>query len=57
MLVIDRKTGTSVIITTPSGEECKVTVIGNSQHGIKLGFDAPQSIKITREEIHHKPKK
>lgn len=51
MLLIDRKEGTSVIITTESGEQIKITIISNNSFGVKLGFDADKKIKILREEV------
>lgn len=57
MLLIDRKKGTSVLITTESGEEIKITIIGHDSFGVKLGFDADKKIKILREEAKVRYKK
>lgn len=54
MLLLDRKEGTSVILTTPEGHSIKVTVIANTDFGVKLGFDAPREVKILREEAIRK---
>ena len=51
MLLIDRKKGTAVNITTDSGEQIKITIIDNGAFGVKLGFDAARNIKILREEV------
>ena len=52
MLLLDRKEGTSIIIVTDTGKEIKLTVVGQTQFGIKLGFEADKSIQIYREEIY-----
>jgi len=51
MLLLDRKTGESVIITAKSGEKIKVTIVSNNEFGVKIGFDANKNIDIKREEI------
>lgn len=57
MLLIDRKKGTSVTITTISGEEIKLTIIDYTSFGVKLGFEADKKIKILREEAKVRSKK
>lgn len=54
MLLIDRKKGTAVNITTASGEEIRITIIDHNSFGVKLGFDAAKDIKILREEVKDK---
>ncbi len=52
MLVLTRCSGNRVIITTPDGTEIVVTVLAVTDWGVRLGFNAPDSVVIDREEIH-----
>lgn len=47
MLILTRKIGQSVVI----GDELYCTVLGFRDRYVSLGFDAPKSLKIHREEI------
>lgn len=56
MLVLSRKVGESVIITTDMGETVRVCIeevrgtrLGRSQ--VRISFDAPRHIEIMREEV------
>ncbi len=48
MLALSRKLGESIIID----DQIEVTVLAISKDQIKLGIDAPKSIKIHRKEIY-----
>jgi len=48
MLVLIRQKNESVII----GDNIKIIVLGMSELGISLGFDAPRYIPVHREEIY-----
>lgn len=48
MLVITRKTDESIII----GDDIEITVLDISRDRVKLGIDAPKSVKIVRNEIY-----
>ena len=48
MLVLTRKPGQSVYI----GDEIKVTLHGIRGNQVRIGIDAPSSVKIYREEIY-----
>lgn len=48
MLVLSRKVGESVVI----GEDVYLTILGVNGNKLELGFDAPKSLTIHREEIH-----
>ncbi|KTD05847.1 global regulator [Legionella gratiana] len=50
MLVLTRKVGESVVIS----EEIYCTVVGYRDGEVRLGFDAPQSIPIHRDEIQRR---
>lgn len=48
MLVVSRKKDESIII----GENIKVTVVEIAKDRIRIGVDAPESIKIVRSELY-----
>lgn len=51
MLVLKRKVGEAIIITTESGEKIEIKVSEISDGRVKLGLDAPKSITILRKEV------
>ena len=50
MLVLTRKIGEKVMI----GDEISVTILGLSGNHVRLGINAPETVKIHREEIYVK---
>jgi carbon storage regulator CsrA len=57
MLVLSRKHNESLILTLPTGEIVKITVmrpLGYS-HQVRLAFDAPPSVRIWRSELSGPP--
>jgi carbon storage regulator len=48
MLVLTRRAGESIII----GEGIKLTVVNIGPGRVKIGIEAPPSVRIDREEIH-----
>ena len=54
MLVVTRKAGESIIITTDSGEQVKVTLLQSFPYRAKLGIEAEDSVRINREEVEEK---
>jgi carbon storage regulator len=50
MLILTRKTGQSINI----GDTIKITVLGYNHGQVKFGIEAPDDIKIWREEIYEK---
>jgi carbon storage regulator len=48
MLVLTRRIGESIII----GNGIKLTIVSVGPGRVKLGIDAPPSVRIDREEIH-----
>ncbi len=48
MLVLTRRTGESIVI----GNGIKLTIISIGPGRVKIGIDAPRSVRIDREEIH-----
>lgn len=47
MLVLTRKLGESIRI----GDNVKITIIEADGNNIKIGIDAPRSVKVHREEV------
>ena len=50
MLVLKRKLGEAIIITTQSGETVEIKVSEISEGRVKLGIDAEKSIAVLRKE-------
>jgi carbon storage regulator len=50
MLILTRKQNESVIIN----DDIKVTVLSDRHGQVKLGIDAPEDVKLWREEIYEK---
>ena len=48
MLVLTRRTGESIII----GNGIKLTVVSVGPGRVKIGIEAPPSVRIDREEVH-----
>jgi carbon storage regulator len=48
MLVLTRRTGESIII----GNGIKLTVVNIGPGRVKIGIEAPPSVRVDREEIH-----
>lgn len=51
MLILKRKLGEAIIITTESGEKIEIKVSEISDGRVKLGLDASKSISILRKEV------
>jgi carbon storage regulator len=47
MLVLGRKENQSIII----GDNIRVTVVGRSGSSIRIGVEAPNDVRIVREEL------
>ena len=48
MLVLTRRTGESIVI----GNGIKLTVVNIGPGRVKIGIEAPPSVRIDREEVH-----
>ena len=48
MLVVSRKKDESIII----GDNIKVTIVEIAKDRIRIGVDAPESVKIARSELY-----
>ena len=51
MLVVSRKLGESIYLTLPDGREIKMTVVLIDRNKVRFGIEAPQDVKILREEL------
>ena len=51
MLVLKRKLGEAIIITTQRGETVEIKVSEISEGRVKLGIDADKSIAVLRKEV------
>jgi carbon storage regulator len=51
MLVLTRRVGESILIELPTGDLIKVAVLGVKGNQVRIGTDAPDDIKILREEL------
>lgn len=47
MLVLSRKAGQSIII----GEDIEISILEVGEGNIKIGINAPKSVKIVRKEL------
>ena len=50
MLILTRKLNESVIIDG----DIKITILGTKGKDVKIGIEAPEDVKIWREEIYEK---
>ena len=51
MLVLTRKVGEVIVLTTETGVKIRIVNLGNSRGEVQLGIEAPiDKIKIDREE-------
>lgn len=62
MLILGRQTDERIVITTPSGDELEVTVVGIKGNRVRLGFEAPKQYAVHRKEVQdqikrHAPRK
>lgn len=51
MLVLSRKQGEVIVITTPQGERIEITTVDIDRGKIRLGIQADLGFKIYRKEI------
>lgn len=54
MLVLSRRPGEAVILTTPAGERIKVKVSSVKGEAVRLAFSAADEVRILREELAEK---
>ena len=52
MLILSRRAGETILISTPgSDEQIKVTVLGLKGNQVRIGTDAPKNMSILRAEL------
>lgn len=52
MLVLTRRKRESLIVTLPSGEIMTLTICDLRSDKVKLGVEAPDEVKVQREELY-----
>lgn len=52
MLVLSRHRSESVVLVLPDGREVNVTLCDVRADKARIGFEAPQDVKIMRREIY-----
>ncbi|MDR1254903.1 MAG: carbon storage regulator [Puniceicoccales bacterium] len=53
MLILTRKHDESILILCPSGECVEILVSKIENERVKLGVNAPQSVRIFRKEVYN----
>lgn len=53
MLILTRRTGETVMI----GSEVTMTILGVRGNQVRMGFSAPKTVPINREEIYERIKR
>lgn len=53
MLILTRRVGEAVMI----GDDVNITVLGVKGNQVRLGFNAPRSVAVHREEIYKRIKR
>lgn len=51
MLILTRRSGQTIIISSPHHDNIEVTVLGMEGSNVRIGVDAPQEVGVDREEI------
>lgn len=51
MLLLKRVEGEKVLLTTGAGERIEIKIVKHTDGRVILGFEAPASVRIEREEI------
>ncbi len=51
MLILTRRPSEAIIIELPTGETIKVAVLSVKPNQVRIGTDAPDDIKIVKEEL------
>lgn len=54
MLVLTRREGEKIVVTTPAGERIVITMNWCDGRQASIGTEAPQSFRIERGEVLHR---
>ena len=57
MLILTRRIGERLIITTTSGDRIEVWPTESAKGQVKIAIEAPRSISVDRQEIHERKRK
>jgi carbon storage regulator len=52
MLVLSRRRGERIVITTPEGRQIVVEMVESNDHKARLGLQADADVVIHREEVY-----
>lgn len=52
MLILTRRISESIVITTPTGVQVTVWILGIKGNQARVGIEAPKDITVDREEIY-----
>jgi len=51
MLVLSRKDGQRITLTTEGGDEITIVIDRHNRNAFRVAIDAPKSVKVLRNEI------
>lgn len=54
MLNLTRRPGETIVMTLPSGETIRITVLNIKGNQVRIGTDAPNHIAVDRQEIYER---
>ncbi len=57
MLILSRRQGESLVITTGNGEQITIKHLTVKGRQVKVGIDAPKTTNIVREEVNTRRRK
>ncbi len=56
MLILNRKEGQSIVITTEAGEEIELSILEIKGKYAKVGIQAPATVTVDRKEVSERKK-
>lgn len=54
MLVLSRKDGQRITLTTQGGEQITLVIDRHNRNAFRVAIDAPQTVKVMRSEVTEK---
>ena len=51
MLGLTRRSGETIILETPEGDQVQITVLGVKGNHVRIGTEEPADVNIVREEL------
>lgn len=55
MLCLKRKEGEKTSVVLEDGTPCEIVVVETARNWVRLGFNFPRSVQISREDVKHDP--